>query len=564
MRRLLLSLSLLFIHLASMAFDRSNLQMDSALTKQQKENLFVLAKTWGFIKYHHPEVAKGKINFDRELFQLFHQVTNALNAEKRSELLIVWIRGLGDENSFSKADPIPVNEVLIKPDLNWINDKNLFSDELTAKLNNIYLHRNSGTNAYVKLMPNVGNPNFDGEEKYLNMTADDDGLRMLALFRYWNIIEYYFPSKYLIKEKWNDVLKEFIPQFAANRTTIGYKLTCLKLINRIHDTHANIFGDKDIDNWFGNKYPVVRLTVAEGKIIVKKYYNDSLSLFEKVKPGDEIMSVNGKGVFEIKKEKESYLCASNETVANRNFVNNVLLRSNEDSMAVTIKRDGQLINTYIKLYPPAVAYNNKTYYQQLNMYHFINDSIGYITLAVIKKDSLKKIFKAFEGTKGLIIDIRNYPSEFMPFEMGYYLKPAASPFVKFTYGNISHPGVFTFMKSISNGSNNKGYYKGKIVLLVNESTQSQAEYTTMALRTAPGAIVMGSQTAGADGNVSTVWFPGGFGSWISGIGVYYPDGKATQGIGIVPDIEVKRTPEGIKKGKDEELDKAIQYISKNN
>jgi len=59
MRRLLLSLSLLFIHLASMAFDRSNLQMDSALTKQQKENLFVLAKTWGFIKYHHPEVTRS-------------------------------------------------------------------------------------------------------------------------------------------------------------------------------------------------------------------------------------------------------------------------------------------------------------------------------------------------------------------------------------------------------------------------------------------------------------------------------------------------------------------------
>lgn len=68
-------------------------------------------------------------------------------------------------------------------------------------------------------------------------------------------------------------------------------------------------------------------------------------------------------------------------------------------MAVTIKRDGQLINTYIKLYPPAVAYNNKTYYQQLNMYHFINDSIGYITLAVIMKDSLKKYLKHLKVLK---------------------------------------------------------------------------------------------------------------------------------------------------------------------
>jgi C-terminal processing protease CtpA/Prc len=83
----------------------------------------------------------------------------------------------------------------------------------------------------------------------------------------------------------------------------------------------------------------------------------------------------------------------------------------------------------------------------------------------------------------------------------------------------------------------------------------------MALRTVPNAIVMGSQTAGADGNVSMIHFPGGFGSYISGLGVFYPDGKETQGIGIVPDIEVRPTQAGIKKGADEVLERAMQYIA---
>jgi len=47
---------------------------------------------------------------------------------------------------------------------------------------------------------------------------------------------------------------------------------------------------------------------------------------------------------------------------------------------------------------------------------------------------------------------------------------------------------------------------------------------------------------------------------ISGIGVYYPDGKETQRLGIVPDLVVKPTIEGIKKGKDELLEKAIELI----
>ena len=49
---------------------------------------------------------------------------------------------------------------------------------------------------------------------------------------------------------------------------------------------------------------------------------------------------------------------------------------------------------------------------------------------------------------------------------------------------------------------------------------------------------------------------------MTGIGVYYPDGKETQRIGIVPNVEVKPTIEGIKLGKDEVLEKAIEVINK--
>jgi len=82
----------------------------------------------------------------------------------------------------------------------------------------------------------------------------------------------------------------------------------------------------------------------------------------------------------------------------------------------------------------------------------------------------------------------------------------------------------------------------------------------MALRVAPEAVVIGSQTAGADGNVSRINLPGGIKTMISGIGVYYPDGTETQRIGIVPDIEIKPTIAGFREGTDELLEKAIEVI----
>ena len=66
-------------------------------------------------------------------------------------------------------------------------------------------------------------------------------------------------------------------------------------------------------------------------------------------------------------------------------------------------------------------------------------------------------------------------------------------------------------------------------------------------RAAPNATVIGSTTAGADGNVSEIYLPGGIYTMISGIGIYYPDGGETQRIGIVPDIEIHPTIEGIKR-----------------
>lgn len=110
------------------------------------------------------------------------------------------------------------------------------------------------------------------------------------------------------------------------------------------------------------------------------------------------------------------------------------------------------------------------------------------------------------------------------------------------------------------GTDNPDYYKGRIAILVNETTQSSAEYHAMAFRVAPKAKVLGSQTAGADGNISTMVLPGNIHTSISGIGVYYPDGTGTQRIGIIADIEVKPTVTGFRNGKDEVLERAIEYI----
>jgi C-terminal processing protease CtpA/Prc len=163
----------------------------------------------------------------------------------------------------------------------------------------------------------------------------------------------------------------------------------------------------------------------------------------------------------------------------------------------------------------------------------------------------------------------------VPFSLGEFFTSKRKPFARFTTGNLNNPGEFYFTRNVAFLNNNtinrdslnnfenpisENYFQGKLVVIVNEATISQAEYTAMAFKAGDNTVVIGSQTQGADGNISLIPLPGGIKAGISGLGVYYPDGKETQRIGIVPDIDIKPTIQGIREGRDELLEKAIELI----
>ena len=100
-----------------------------------------------------------------------------------------------------------------------------------------------------------------------------------------------------------------------------------------------------------------------------------------------------------------------------------------------------------------------------------------------------------------------------------------------------------------------------MIILVNEQSQSNLEFAAMALSQIPGAVVVGSTTAGADGNVSYIDLPGGIKTMISGIGIFYPDGGQTQRVGVRINEIVEPTIEGVKAGRDEVLERAIEILN---
>ena len=42
----------------------------TGMNRVQQHNLYVLAKVWGYVKYRHPKITDGTLNWDAELFRI--------------------------------------------------------------------------------------------------------------------------------------------------------------------------------------------------------------------------------------------------------------------------------------------------------------------------------------------------------------------------------------------------------------------------------------------------------------------------------------------------------------
>lgn len=542
----------------------SGIALDN-LTKAQIDNLAVLGRVWGFVKYYHPAVARGDYNMDAEMLRVLPKVLASKTQDECSAVLTVWLTGLGPVPACKSCREPKPNSVRLQPDLAWLTDQRQLSSALSQQLEYLRRNRNQGPHYYVSSAPNVGNPLFLHEEAYARPATPDAGLRLLALYRYWNMIAYFFPYRYAIGEDWQPVLAEFIPQFAAARTDEQYRLAALALIARIHDTHANIYGsDKILAAYKGTFNVPVQVRFVEGQAVVTDFFHEILGPATGLQKGDIILAVDGVKVADMVTARLPLTPASNEPTQLRNIARD-LLRGNSEKATLLVRRAGRDFPVVIARVQPVqlnLALNDGTPDPKAPFWKLLPDNVGYLSLGTIRQAELPAAMAQLKNTKGLVIDIRNYPAEFVVFSLTKYLSSKSVPFVRFSVPQPTYPGMFLSTPTIAVPGTKDVPYAGKIIILVNELSQSQSEYTTMALRAVPGAKVVGSTTAGADGNVSTIILPGNISTMITGLGIYYPDGGETQRVGIVPDVVVQPTIAGIRAGRDEVLEKAVELILK--
>jgi hypothetical protein len=540
-------------------FDGGSSVVLDDLSKVQIENLATLGKVWGFLKYHHPRVTSGQKHWDYELFRVLPPVVRAPDASGANVALRHWIAGQGEVAECKSPARLEEGDLHLRPELDWIGDEALLGKELSQGLRSIHRNRLAGKQFYVSLEPGVGNPKFLHEPSYAGIKLPDPGFQLLGLYRFWNIIQYWFPYRDVLGGDWGLVLKQFIPKIALARDPETCQRELMALIAKAHDSHANLWSSLQVRPPVGDCQLPVTVRFIENGAVVTGYPVAEAGKATGLEVGDVITELDGLPVSKLVENWTPYYAAGNDATRLRDIASS-LTRGSQGAATIRAQRGNETLELRLERLPLAKL-NLKgleTHDLPGETFRLLSDQVAYLKLSSVKAGEAAHYVEAAAGTKGLILDLRNYPSEFVVFALGSLLVSKPTEFARFTHGDLANPGAFHWTKPVSL-SPSQPHYSGKLVVLLDESSQSQAEYTSMAFRAARATIV-GSTTAGADGNVSGFALPGGLRSMISGIGVFYPDKKPTQRIGIIPDVEVRPTIAGIRAGRDEVLEAALRQI----
>ena len=397
------------------------------------------------------------------------------------------------------------------------------------------------------------------ERRYDDSPYPARPLRALAAVRIWAVFEWLSPYRQLIDGEWDDALRTGLREFAAAPTADDYHRAVLRMLARTDDTHSMAFSPL-IDAFWGPAAPPVSIRHIEDRPVVTAAWGAAISAGLAV--GDVILRVDGRPASERLDLLAQHLAASTPQSRHRDAADRLLRGSSGSIATVVVERaPGALREVSLTREDPSFAGTHGPVAR--STVDRLAGNIGYLDLRQLQNHQVDAAVDTLRDTRALIFDMRGYPHgtalrlvSHLTVEPHIRGPRSWLPLALDPVGRGVHetPLVFDVRPAPRR-------YSGRSVTLIDERAQSQSEFLAQMLREAHQTVFIGSPTAGANGNASNFFVPGGIWVVMSGDGIGNRDGTPLQRVGLKPDITVLPTIAGVRAGRDEVLERAVAYLT---
>ncbi len=448
-------------------------------------------------------------------------------------------------------------------------------DTLLASLSKIYSEKISDS-LYVEYR--VGNEQYKASSKQAsallkqtkqikidntkNQNSRFFSHRAASVVILWNVVKYFYPYPASLPSNWENCLETYLQKAHSDNTMEEFFETLKRMVSDIQDGHGlvlNSMGNSSFISYGKRVFlPEIELEYIENQMVI---IGMDSAYSSKIHQGDILIAVNQIPIKEYINSQEQYFSGSSHRARMQQMAQKMFM--NFDSTALNLSflnSKGDTISMVIQK-----TSNSKLEAQPFNPLpnlEFIGKGILYINPCApgYQFKKAKKMIQADE-TKKVVLDIRSRPA-LSSFHLLSYCsnRPFQSP-------DLIVPRVYTAFYSDS--TRNEGYTtrsrnkgdKKEIIALSSGTLYSFPETFLACVKINQMGVVIGEQTAGTNGDIASIDLPV-WGAWFTGL-MTKNAGQPHHGIGIMPDIEVRPTIKGIREGRDELLERVLEYIKMN-
>ncbi|MEO6001259.1 MAG: S41 family peptidase [Chitinophagaceae bacterium] len=399
--------------------------------------------------------------------------------------------------------------------------------------------------ALLLLKENLQNfPNFD-------ITGSNLYTRLGDLTMALNIFQHFYPYFEVTKTDWVSALKVAIKQAYTDQNAQDFQRTFRQMTAKLKDGHISVSSANDKAvylpmltwEWIENELVITYVgdsntTLKRGDIVKEIDNVSAKDYFAVIYPN---ISAATKGWLESRAQTESLLGEKGSLMKLR------IVRNNETPVEVTLIRNTSQMKYYSSL--PAK-----------DSIKSLPNGIMYINMDAASIEAIDKALPQLQKSRVIICDLRGYPNSNHKF-ISYLLTIKDTSRQWMQIPQIIYPDHERIAGWQNEGwglQPNSIHLGAKIIFLIDGRAISYAESFMSFIENYKLATIIGQPTARTNGNINPFSLPGGYYISWTGMKVSKHDGSTHYGVGILPNIYVQKTIKGVREGRDEFLEKAVE------
>ncbi|MFL6231764.1 MAG: S41 family peptidase [Thermoanaerobaculia bacterium] len=387
-------------------------------------------------------------------------------------------------------------------------------------------------------------------------SGGDRTTRLADVVLAWNVFQHFYPYFDAVQADWPAELRRALSSAATDADQMAFLSTMRRMVAALHDGHGNVSG---IFQGAWGRLPLLFDWVEDQLVVTQVAPAGAGGL----RAGDVVLSLNGKPAREALASAEELV--SGATPQWRRWIAlNRLAQGGPDVAARIDARhpDGtpvtaSLIYSSIPYGPGTLAETRPEKISEPR------PGIFYVNIDQITDDDFKGALDRLAAAKGVIFDLRGYPSHISPVILDHLIdRPFTS--AHWNVPVVTRPDRQGWDWDMSSWFEQPAAprLKGKIAFITDGRAISYAESYLGIVEAYHMGEIVGAPTAGTNGNVNPFVLPGGYRVVWTGMKVTKHDGSRHHGVGIQPTVPVSRTVKGVAEGRDELLEKAIEVVSR--